>query len=794
MRSDTRPPSSKGAARDRTVGVSRTRRVARWLGFAAAAIGALALIGWVADVGLLKSVVPGNVAMKPNAAIGLILLGAALSLVTSSRAAAARLSGGFALLAATIGAATLMEIVTGLDFGIDQLLFREAPGAVWTATLGQMSPETAVCLVLLGLALPLLRHDRSIVLAQVLATLVGLVAVFELLGLALGAKGASPEWPFTLMPFPTATAVLLLAVGTLFTRADLGFMTVATADTAAGQFVRRIVPITAVLMLAIAEANNLGEEAGIFGHDIRAAVSMTVATAAVAVATWIVAATLHAREMTLRASQRAGGIGSYELDIAAGTWSCTQVLDEILGIDATDPRTLESWAAVLHPDDRDEMLRYFREHVLGQRLPFDRDYRIIRKSDGQERWISGRGELTMGESGDPMTMVGTIQDITERRRAEAMLQEAESRLGAVLSSAPITILATDSQGVFTLSEGKGLERVGLEPGANVGVSAIDVWGSLPFVEPTGEVITGKDVVDRALAGETVNAVSELRGVYFDNHIGPLRDADGEVVGIVGVAADITEQKLAAEEIRELNRTLEARVEERTRQLTEVNRELESFSSSVSHDLRAPLRSIDGFANILEEDYGQQLDEQGRHYLEVIRSSVGSMGDLIDSLLRFSRLGRESLHLGAADPAAIAREIVAGDLQRQLQDHSVEVTIGDVPTCRADRDMIKIVLSNLLGNAVKFTAKRDHAVVEFGATRKDGEIAYFLRDNGAGFDMRYAGKLFGVFERLHNASEFEGTGVGLAIAQRVIHRHGGRIWADSQVGKGATFYFTIGEAP
>lgn len=281
-------------------------------------------------------------------------------------------------------------------------------------------------------------------------------------------------------------------------------------------------------------------------------------------------------------------------------------------------------------------------------------------------------------------------------------------------------------------------------------------------------------------GTIATAVEAMKLGAFDYILKPFK---------VSVILPVLSRGLMLRRLRARNAELETRVRERTAELEAANKDLESFSYSVSHDLRAPLRHIGGFSQILLEKYASQMPAEARLLLERVAFSTNEMSQLVGDLLRLSRLGREPLSKRPVDIAALAREVIT-ELEKDKGDRSVEVQIGALPVSAADYALLKQVFVNLLSNAFKFTRQKEKARIEIGFQEQNGERVYFVRDNGAGFDMKYADKLFGVFQRLHRAQDFEGTGVGLTIVQRIVQRHGGRVWAESEPEKGATFYFSL----
>lgn len=390
-----------------------------------------------------------------------------------------------------------------------------------------------------------------------------------------------------------------------------------------------------------------------------------------------------------------------------------------------------------------------------------------------------------------------LRDITERKRAEESLRKSEAQLQAVVENLSEGVAVSGLNGQVLHFNRAAVDLHGF--------TSLDEWlRHLPEFADTFE-LRGMDgeiwPVDqwplaRVLRGETLRDVeAHVRRIQGDwqrifSYSGTVvRDANGQPLMAVATFADITEHKRAVEATRQLNAELEQRVVERTAQLEAANKELEAFAYSVSHDLRAPLRAVDGFSQALVEDYGPLLPAEAQRYLRTIREGAQRMAELIDDLLTFARLSRQPLSKGSVDTGKLVRDAFE-ELSVERAGRQIELRVGDLPPCEGDRALLKQVWGNLLANALKYTRRRELAFVEVGCGLEGGETVYFVRDNGTGFDMKYAHKLFGVFQRLHRAEEFEGTGVGLAIVQRIVHRHGGRVWAEGAVDRGATFYFTL----
>lgn len=374
---------------------------------------------------------------------------------------------------------------------------------------------------------------------------------------------------------------------------------------------------------------------------------------------------LRESERELRQAQVIAGFGSYVLDVAEARWRSSETLDAIFGIDATWDRSVEGWGALIHPEEREEMVRYVTQDVLGRVRPFDREYRIVRPSDGEERWVHGRGEVSTGPDGRATRLSGTIVDVTERRLAE-------------------------------------------------------------------------------------------------------------------------------ERIRGMNEELERRVAERTEQLSYAVRELESFAYSISHDLKTPLRAIDGYSALLQSDHGAGLGEEARDYLAKVRRGVATMGQLISDLLEYSRLDRRAMRIESVDVDSIVRAVVASRDEEIRSAAAIVRVDGGGVRATADPAGLEMALRNLIDNALKFRRAGRPAEVTIATSRGDGRVRLEVRDNGIGFDMRYRDRIFEIFQRLGRAEDYAGTGVGLALVRRAVQRMGGTVSAESVLGEGSTFRLELPE--
>lgn len=439
----------------------------------------------------------------------------------------------------------------------------------------------------------------------------------------------------------------------------------------------------------------------------------------------------------------------------------------------------EAWEAGLHPDDRARAAEELETALKGGKR-FDTEFRVV-WPDQSVHHIKADALIYRDEKGVATRMVGTNRDITDSKKAEEKIRQSETVYRTIASSIPGSVICLiDRDYRYFLIEGDLVEKLGYKKENLLGRTVKEAIHPDRYKEL-------EPYFQRVFVGATSTVETQMGDYYLLTRYVPLLDENQKVTSAMVVVIDVTELKKAQHLIAELNVSLEQKVIERTDQLATVNKELESFSYSVSHDLRAPLRSVSGYAKMLEEDYLNVLDENGKRLLQIVQENAIRMGQLIDDLLAFSRLGRKEIQKAEVNMMSLTESVV--EEIKAIHPHA-RINIESLHPARGDAALLKQVLVNYISNAVKYSSKSESPIVTIKSEIINENIVYSVRDNGVGFDMNYAHKLFQVFQRLHSQQEFEGTGVGLAIVARIIGKHAGNVWADGEKGEGATFFFSL----
>ena len=538
----------------------------------------------------------------------------------------------------------------------------------------------------------------------------------------------------------------------------------------------------------------------------------------------------------LKEAQRVAQLGSWSMDVKTGDVTWSDELYEMLGLDPSQPAVAYSAQERIFTPESWAMLTAQIAETMKSGIPYELELRTVR-SDGTHGWMLARGEPLRDENGMMKRLRGVALDITKRKEAERRLERVNRTLQAMSICAEALMRCSHEADMLQRVCDAVIEVAGYRM-AWVGYAEHDedktvrpmAWAghedgyvlgahiSWADVErgrgPTGIAIrTGNPAICQDIAHDPhLDPWKEqaLQRGYRASIVLPLRTEE-ESFGAISIYAaepdafDTRECQLLEElarnmsyaitalrahaELQQLNQQLDERVRHRTAELQSANRELEAFSYSVSHDLRAPLRHISGFSKLLSEEFGPALPEQAQHHLQRIQEGTVRMGQLIDDLLNLSRIGRHELRCQATSLGTIVRQVLI-DLEPECEGRDIDWKVEKLPLVDCDGALVKQVFQNLLLNALKFTRPRRRAVIEIGTEEQQGFPVIFVRDNGVGFNMKDAAKLFGVFQRMHRTEDFEGTGVGLATVQRIVQKHGGRIWAKAELDKGATFYFTL----
>jgi PAS domain S-box-containing protein len=492
---------------------------------------------------------------------------------------------------------------------------------------------------------------------------------------------------------------------------------------------------------------------------------------------------LVASQLRFQLAASTGGIWDWRED--SGTFLSPRFL-ELLGYPSGERQiTTQEWLAFVHPEDQPRVINGMRSHVR-DRHPYQDEYRM-RVASGDYRWFQVAGQAVWNAEGRATYMAGSITDITTRKQVEQELRASEERYRLLIESSPDAVLVHRDEMLLYVNRAAALM---LGYSSNTELIGQSVRMILP---PTEEQHSrSQRMLDQGMRG--ILPPLDARLMRADGTVLYV-ETTAAIVNFEGrpaaqsVCRDISERRRVQEEVHRLNETLEHRVRDRTAQLQAANQELESFSYSVSHDLRAPLRHMSAYATLLSEKPAVADDPQSLQQARSIIRAAARLGQLVDDLLMFSRMGRAQLNYSTFSTQTLV-EHVRRELEGDIEGRVIDWRIQHLPDVLGDAPMLQQVWTNLMSNAIKYTRPRAAARVEIGADISETEIIFFVRDNGVGFDTRYADKLFGVFERLHSVQEFEGTGIGLANVRRIVQRHGGRVWADAVLDEGATFFFAL----
>lgn len=494
-------------------------------------------------------------------------------------------------------------------------------------------------------------------------------------------------------------------------------------------------------------------------------------------------------EANLNEAKRIANLGHWKWDVNMNKYTWSEEIYRIYGRDLNLPPlsyqeasqyfTTKSWISLVAAV----------EECVAEGLAYECDAEVVR-SDGSHRWVIARGEAARDADGRITALHGTMQDITERKLAEVVLQESKEQLKLFIDYAPASLAMLDQQMCYLALSQRWRSDYYLGDDNLLGLCHYDVFPEI------GE--EWKAIHRRCLAGEVIRADEDRferadgRVQWLRWEVRPWYLGSGAIGGMVIFSEDITHRK-QAEKALQLNADLEKRITERTAELKMLNQSLESFVYSVSHDLKAPLRGVEGYSRLLEEDYADRLDDEGRLFISNIRAGVTRMNELINDLLAYSRMERCKLESNALDLTAIVHQVLA-ECNKDIASHQIEiVTHLSSFMVHGDREGLALVLRNLLENAIKFSKHSPHPRIEFGASQDDHHVILWIRDNGIGFDMKYNQRIFEIFERLHRLEDYPGTGVGLALVKKAMQRMGGRVWTQSVPGEGATFYLELSAA-
>jgi PAS domain S-box-containing protein len=753
--------------------------------------------------------------MNPLSAILFILSGFTLLLTLSSRENDKYSTPifTFSVLILALSAGKLAALLIGFDFPVDSFLYHDKLELDIVGNRpNRIAPNTVFNFFLCGIALVFMRskNARSHNIAHVFILAILFVGMLSLLGYLYKVNSFYGLFKYIPMAIHTAVSFIILSLALLFVYPDKGVMRNFTSKYAGSTSARFLIPSAVIIPCVLGYLRLLGDWRGLYSTEFGVAILILSIIIMFLIFIWYNAASLNKKdalqkeaeanlkkmnsELEIKIEERTREVINNEkrfrsmienasdivslLDEENNVLYINPAIQNICGYTFEEIKKLDRQALIL-PEDRPKALRNFQLALKNPGVPVAVTINILHKN-GKKIWLEGFMRNMLHDD-NVKAIVSNYRDVTERKEAELKALENENRIWNTLDKMMEGIQIIDRNWKYVYVNEAGAKQGKYSKEDLLGHTMMEKY---PGIENSELFKLMRQCMNENITGFMENEFEYNDGTkgWFELSIQPVPE------GLFILSIDITRRKAAEAGILKLNSELEQRVKERTEQLETVNKELESFSYSISHDLRAPLRAIHGYSKMVEEDYASVLDAEGNRLLSIVQYNAQRMGTLIDDLLAFSRLGKKEIQKSDINAAEII-EATINELNKTVE-HKARINIGKLDNIQADYSLIYQVLYNLLSNAVKYSSKKENPVVTINSEIKDNEVIYSINDNGAGFDMKYGHKLFGVFQRLHGNDEFEGTGVGLAIVQRIINKHGGRVWAEGKINEGATFFFSL----
>jgi PAS domain S-box-containing protein len=778
-------------------------------------VGGLVLLGWLCGLEILKRPIPNLVSMNPLTAIFFICSGSTLLLILSSKAKGTNNSFilPLSIFILAVSTAELAALLIGFEFPADSLLFRDKLNLDIVGNQpNRMAPNTIFNFFLTGLAFFYIgfNNHKAYITSQIFTLGILFIGLLSLLGYLYQVNSFYGLFKYIPMAIHTSITFIILALAMLFIYPDKGIMRNFTSKYTGSTSARFLIPAAVIIPTILGYFRLLGDWNGLYSKEFGVAILILSTIILFLVFIWFNAASLNKKdalqkeaeanlrkmnaELEKKVEQRTREVINNEKKFRSMVENASDIISlidehntvlyvnpaiqKITGFTLDEILKLERGTLIL-PEEVPKAQQNLRKTLENPGKSIPVSIKIQHKND-KKIWLEGFMTNLLHDE-NIKAIVTNYRDVTERKEAETRAIESENRIWNTLDKMMEGIQIIDRNWKYMYVNEAVAKQGKYSKEDLLGHTIMEKY---PGIENSELFKVMSTCMTEKISGFLENEFEYNDGSkgWFELSIQPVPE------GVFILSIDVTRRKTAEADIRKLNAELEERVEERTAQLEAVNKELESFSYSISHDLRAPLRAVHGYSKMIEEDYSAVLDDEGKRLLNIVQYNAQRMGTLIDDLLAFSRLGKKEIQKADIN----TEELIDATIHEhnKIINHKAEIKKGSLHNIQADYSLIYQVFYNLLSNAIKYSSKKENPVVTISSEIRDNEVIYSIRDNGAGFDMKYGHKLFGVFQRLHANDEFEGTGVGLAIVQRIVNKHGGRTWAEGKINEGATFFFSL----